>query len=129
MIRELDPVQVDHQFGQFGDRGLDRVAEVHRPGDVVGGVHHSQEALDQIIHIAEGADLAAVAVERDRLALQRLDDESSTPRGRRSVHARPVGVEDPHHPDAQVVLAVIVEEQGLGASACLRRSRRAGRSG
>ena len=34
-IVERDPVSVDDQLGELGDRGFDRVAEVDRPGDVV----------------------------------------------------------------------------------------------
>ena len=32
------------------------------------------------------------------------------------MHARTIGVEDPHHLDAQLVLPVVVEEQRLGAA-------------
>src|SRR5204863_276730 len=53
--------QFDDQPGELGDRRLDRVAEVHRPGLIVRRVHHPQEAFDQIVDIAEGAGLAAVA--------------------------------------------------------------------
>src|ERR1700719_2057340 len=60
--------------GELGDRGLDRVAEIDRAGDVVGSGHQREEAVDQIIDIAEGAGLAAIAIEGDWRALQGLDD-------------------------------------------------------
>ena len=69
MIFEREPVISTIMLGELGDRGLDRVAEVDRAGDVVGGRHQRDEALDQIVDIAEGAGLAAVAIERDRRAL------------------------------------------------------------
>ena len=35
------------------------------------------------------------------------------------MHARSVGIEDPCHPDLHAMLAMVVEEQGLGASLAL----------
>src|SRR5215472_7070792 len=46
----------DH-IGKFGHRGLDRVAEVYRAGHVVARCHQSQEALDEIVDVAERAGL------------------------------------------------------------------------
>ncbi len=60
--------------------------------------------------------MIAVAVEGDRLVAQCLDDEVRHDPPVIRVHARPVGIEDPHDADAQMVLAVIVEEQRLGAA-------------
>ena len=48
--------------------------------------------------------------------LQRLHDEVRHHAAVVRVHARAVGVEDAHHLDAQLVLAVVVEEQRLGAA-------------
>ena len=76
-------------------------------------------AVDQVVDVAERAGLAAVAVDRDRLAAQRLDDEVADHPAVVGVHPRAVGVEDPHHLDAEVVLAVVVEEQRLRAALAL----------
>src|SRR5436190_3433063 len=111
--------QIDDHLRQLGDRGLDRIAEIHRPDHRVGRVHHPQEALDQIVDIAEGARLRAIALQRDRLVLERLHDEIGDDPPVIGVHARTVGVEDPHHADADLVLAVIIEEQGFGAAFAL----------
>ncbi len=81
-----------------------------------GAAISAHKPVDQIVDIAEGAGLGAVAVEGDRLVLQRLDDEVGDDAAVIGVHARPVGVEDAGDADLQIVLAVIVEEQGLGAA-------------
>jgi len=95
---------------------FDRVAEIDLTGDVVRGGHEAQEALDEVVDEAEGARLLAIAVDGDRLALQGLDDEIGDDAPVIGVHARPIGVEDAGDLDAQLVLAEIVEEQGLGAA-------------
>ena len=66
--------------------------------------------------ITERAGLAAVAVDGDRLALERLDDEIGDHAAVVGMHARAVGVENPRDPDVAGLLAVIVEEQRLGAA-------------
>jgi len=53
-----------HQLGQLADRELPRIAEVDRA--VVVAIHQPDQAPRQIIHIAERAGLAAVAVEGER---------------------------------------------------------------
>ena len=108
-----------HLLGQLQDGELARVAEVDRPGHVVGRGHHPQKPRDQVVGIAEAAGLAAVAVDGDRLALQRLDDEVRHHPAIVGMHARPVRVEDPHHLDPQVVLAKVVEAERLGAALAL----------
>ena len=51
--------------------------------------------------------------------LQRLDDEVRHHAAVVGMHARAVGVEDARDLDAQLVLAVVVEEQRLGAALAL----------
>ena len=76
----------------------------------------AHQAVDQVVDVAEGARLAAVAVDGDRLVRERLHDEVGDDAAVVRVHARAVGVEDARDLDRQLVLAVIVEEQGLGAA-------------
>ena len=73
----------------------------------------------RVVDVAERAGLAAVAVDRDRLALQGLDDEIRDHAAVVRVHARAVGVEDARDLDLELVLAPIVEEQRLGAALAL----------
>ena len=56
--------------------------------------------------------------------VQRLHDEVRDDAAIVRVHARSVGVEDSHDLDVEPVLAVIVEEQGLGAALALVVARR-----
>ena len=108
--------EVDHLFGQFAHAEFDRVAEVHGAKKFIGAVHQADEAVDHVAHVAERAGLLAIAVEGDRLVLQRLHDEVRHHTAVVRVHARAVGVEDARNFDAQPVLAVVVEEQRLGAA-------------
>ncbi len=81
-----------------------------------GALHKLDEAFDQIVGIAEGAGLAAVAIDGDRSPLKGLNNEVRDDAPVIGMHARPVGVEDAGHLDIELVLAVIVEKQGLGAA-------------
>ena len=117
---DLPVDELEDLLGELADGELAGIAEIDRAGEVVRRVvHQAQQALDQVVDIAEGARLRAVAVDRDGLALQRLDDEVRHDAAVVGVHARAVGVEDARHLDAQLVLAVVVEEQRLGAALAL----------
>jgi hypothetical protein len=80
--------ELEDGFGELDHRELDRIADIDRAGDVVGGVHHTDHAVDQVVDMAEGARPRAVAIDSDVVALQRLHAE----RWRRSaivgMHAR-----------------------------------------
>jgi len=101
---------------ELGDGRLDRVADIDGAGDVVRRRHQTDPAFDQVVDVAEGAGLAAITVERDRIAPQCLDDEVRHDAPVIWMHARAIGVEDARDANAQLVLAVIVEEQSLGAA-------------
>src|SRR5204863_716901 len=73
----LDPApasrQGEHALGKLPDRELVRVADVRglrRPA-----MEETDDPLDQVVHVAEGPGLSAVAVDGERLSAQRLDDE------------------------------------------------------
>jgi hypothetical protein len=55
-------------LGEFEDLDLVGIAEVDRAGHGVVGRHQPEQSLDQGIDEAEGPRLAAVAIDRDRLA-------------------------------------------------------------
>jgi hypothetical protein len=112
----LIPCQFQHRrLSQFEHGELDRVAQIHRAGHFRFCLHQPQEPFDQVIDIAERARLLAIAIDGDVVAPQRLHDEVRHHAAVLRVHARAIGVEDPRHLDLQPVLAVIVEEQRLGA--------------
>ena len=107
---------VDHDLGELADRELGGIADVDGAGDVVGGLHQADDAVDEIVDIAERTGLPAVAIDGDVASEQRLDDEIRDHAAVIGMHARTIGVEDARHLDAQLVLAPIIEEQGLGAA-------------
>src|SRR5688572_4379392 len=113
------PGEPDHLLGELEDGGLAGIAQVDRPRDLVAGVHEPDQRLDQVVHVAEGARLRAVTVDRERLALERLHDEVRHHAPVVGVHARAERVEDARHLDAHLVLAVVVEEERLGAALAL----------
>lgn len=108
--------QLEHLLGEFLDRKLVWIAEINWTGEFGARVHHPQEAVDEIIDVAERASLLTVPVDGDRLTLQGLDDEVRDNPTIIGVHARPIGIEDPHDLNVEIMLAVIVEEQGLRAA-------------
>lgn len=112
----LRACQVDDGVGEFANGEFVGVAEVDRSRKIGSFIDHSQEALDEVVDVAEAARLLAVAVDRDRLTLQRLDDEIRHHAPVVGMHSRAIGVEDAHDLDVEFVLAVIVEEQRLGAA-------------
>ena len=103
-------------LGQLDHAEFAGIAQVDGAGEVVRAPHEADEALDEIVHIAEGAGLATVAVEGDGLVAQGLDDEVGDDAAVVGVHARAVGVEDAGDLDAQAVLAAVVAKEGLGAA-------------
>jgi hypothetical protein len=112
----VSPARVADGFGKLDHRELAGIAEVHRADESAGGLHQAQEAFDQVVYVAEEAPLGAVAVELDRLVLQRGNVEVGDYASVVRVHARPVGVEDAGDLDVHAVLAVVVEGQRFGAA-------------
>ena len=111
--------QGDHLAGQFGDGEFVRVADVHRTGEVVGRVvHHAHHAFDQVVDVLERTALPAVAVDRDIVAPQRLDDEIRDHAAVVDVHFRTVGVEYADNLHGNAVFAVAHKER-LGAAFAL----------
>jgi len=113
-VRELDD-----RLREDPDRVFLRIAEVDGTGDIVAGIHQRDQAPHQVVDIAERARLRAVTVEGDRRMHERLHDEVRHDAAVARMHPRTVGVEDARHLDAQRVLAVVVEEQRLGAALAL----------
>ena len=79
----------------------------------MGGLHKSDQPLDEIGNIAEGPRLTTVSIHSERLPPQRTDDEVAHHSAVIRVHARSVGVEQSGYLDRQIVLASIIEEERL----------------
>ena len=72
-ISEREPDDLDHGLGQLQQRVLVRVADVDR--QVLVGLGQRDQAADQVVDVTEGAGLAAVAEDGQRLVLERLAQE------------------------------------------------------
>ena len=64
-MREREPTSSITMRGEFDDRELAGIADVDRARTSSGACHQPDEAVDQIIDIAERAGLQAVAVDGD----------------------------------------------------------------
>src|SRR3989344_4230558 len=109
----------DYFLRQIEDREFARITQVNGPCEVIGATHEADEALDHVVHIAERTRLLAVAIDGDRLSLERLGDEvrRHTPVVR--VHAAAISIENTRDLDAQVVLAAVIEKKRFGAAFAL----------
>ncbi len=77
-------------------------------------VKQAPDALDQVIHVAEGPGLRSVAVDGERAPAQRLHTEVGHHSSVVGSHPRPEGVEDAHDACLQPVIAVIRHGHGFG---------------
>eukprot|EP00825_Cyclidium_porcatum_P046001 TRINITY_DN7135_c0_g1_i18.p2 TRINITY_DN7135_c0_g1~~TRINITY_DN7135_c0_g1_i18.p2 ORF type:complete len:288 (+),score=22.95 TRINITY_DN7135_c0_g1_i18:614-1477(+) len=112
---EREPVISMIFLGKFVNSEFARVAKIERTSKSV-GIHETDEAFDHVVDVAKGARLPAFAVDGDGFALEGLNDEVGNDAAIVGMHARPVGVEDAGDADIELVLAVIIEEQGFGTT-------------
>src|SRR5206468_4248917 len=105
----LAPRQREYPLGELPHRELVRVANVGRIGAAV--LEQADDALDEIVHIAEGTRLRAVTVHGERLAAQRLHDEVRYDAPIVRTHAGAIGIEDAHDARVEAVIAMIGHRQ------------------
>ena len=101
-----------HERRELQHRELDRIADVHRLDDV--GVEQREDPAHLVVDVAERTRLRAGSVDRERLAVDRLDQEVRDDAPVGGPQARAVGVEDAHDPRRQVVEAVVGHGERLG---------------
>ena len=92
------------------------VAQVDRTCEVVRRCHEADYPLYEVADVAERPGLSAVPENGDGFSLETLDNEVRDHTAVVGVHIGPIRVEDPGHLDLQVMLAAVIEEQGLGAA-------------
>ena len=85
-------------------------------GRVEVAVEQRQQARDLVVDVAEAAGLRAVAVQRERLAGERLVHEIGDDPPVVELHARSVGVEDPGDPHLEPVHPGVRRRQRFGES-------------
>src|SRR5262245_50293120 len=95
--------QIEHRK-LVGVPNIDRASELRRC------CHHPLQALDKVINVAERTGLLPVAIYRNVLALERLNNEVANYSTIIRVHPWPVRVENPNNFDLQTVLPPVVEK-------------------
>ena len=84
--------------------------------EIIVCVHKTNETFNQIIDITERTGLGSVAEYGNRFVTQGLENKIGNDAAVVGMHAWPVGIKDSSDFDAQLVLAVVIEEQGFGAA-------------
>ena len=102
--------QVQYRPRDFEDRELPRVPEIYWAGNIARAVHHLHQTGDQVVDIAEGARVRAVAENGYVLIEQRLDDEIRHNAAVVGMCPRAIGIEDAQQLDREAVLPPIIEE-------------------
>ena len=110
---------LQNEFGKLAHGEFNRIAQIDRPGEGWRTIHQAHQAIDEVADETKRAGLVAVAVQRDRLAGQRLNDEIGDHAAVGAVHAGSVGVENTRDLDFKPGLAVVVKEQGFSAAFAL----------
>src|SRR5208337_1947041 len=91
--------QPDDQLGELEHRELNWVADVHGTCEALLSFHHRHQGVHEVVDVAEGSGLRAIAIDGDVFSFQGLHDEIAHYAAIVRVHARAVGVEDPHDLD------------------------------
>src|SRR5262249_2954177 len=78
--------------------------------------HQPNEAIHEVIDIAERAGLTTIPVDSNIMGAERLNDKIRNDAPVIWMHARAVGVKNPRYLDGQMVLAAVVEKQGFCAT-------------
>ena len=81
--------------------------------------HEAKNAFDKVAHVAKATSLGAVSEQGNVFALKSLNNKITNHPPVVGMHAGAVGVEDSHHSNVELVLAVIVKEKRLGAAFAL----------
>src|SRR4029077_19110860 len=106
----------DHLLCQVTNRELIRISAVHRSGNLVGGIHQTDDSADQIIDKAKRTRLLSVSVDCYVLVIEGLNDKIRHDTTVIRLHARSVSIENSQYLDFQIVLPPIVEKQRFGAT-------------
>ena len=86
--------QGKHLLGEMADGEFGGVTEVHRAGELGWRGHEANEALAEVVHVAEGTSLGAVAIYCNGLATEGLHNEVGNYSAIFRVHAGAIGVEN-----------------------------------
>ena len=93
-MRDREFVRVDHEIGELPTVNSPGLPRLIGPMTCGRSPHEAHEAVDQVVHVAEGPGLAPVPIDGDVSSLQRLNDEVRYDATVVRPHARTIGVED-----------------------------------
>jgi len=99
--------------GDLKHRVLVRAAQVHDLACQAVRLHHRQEAADEVVDVTQRPGLGAVAVDRERAVLQRLDAEVRDQTTVLAIGAGTVRVEDPRDPSVHAVHPNVAHDEAL----------------
>lgn len=108
---------IAHLLRQLADGEITGIAEVDRAGVIA--VHQLDHALHQIIDVAEGTGLGAIAIDGKGFSAQGLNDEVAHHPAIVGEHAGPVGVEDAGDADLNAMDPMEIEAEGFSDALAL----------
>jgi hypothetical protein len=100
----------DH-FSQFKNGVLTRVPYIDRANHLIRALHQGDEAINEIVHIAETARLCAIPIDREIFSPQGLHDEIADDASILGMHMRPICIKNARHFDFDSMLAVVVKNR------------------
>ena len=106
---------LENKLGELEHGEFSGIADIYGTGDAF-RVHEADEAFDEVVDIAEGAGLGAIAIDGNVLPFEGLDDEVGNDATVVRQHSGSVGVEDADHTDIDVVLTMVIEKERFGAA-------------
>ena len=108
--------QLHGQLCQFADREFLRHTQVDRTGHFMRRSHHTHQAFQKVIAVAETAGLTAVAVQSYIFILQSLQDKITDYAAVARVHIGSISIENTHDLDRQIALHTVTVEKRFRAA-------------
>ena len=102
-------------FGQLPNSEFRRVAQVDWPHRLL-LFHDPYHALHQVVDVAKGAGLGAIAIECDVFSLEGLHDEVRNNSPVVRAHPGAIGVENPNDANIHTVFSMVVEKKSFRTS-------------
>ena len=106
---------LENKLGELEHGEFSGIADIYGTGDAF-RVHEADEAFDEVVDIAEGAGLGAIAIDGNVFPFEGLDDEVGNDATVVGQHSGAIGVEDADHADIDVVLTMVIEKERFSAA-------------
>ena len=106
---------LENKLGELEHGEFSGIADIYGTGDAF-RVHEADEAFDEVVDIAEGAGLGAIAIDGNVFPFEGLDDEVGNDATVVGQHSGAIGVEDANHANIDVVLTMVIEKERFSAA-------------